>query len=214
MTNLAKAIIKPGTICFYGLDPVQHGALLVFVAGDRVTAYSSAKAMKLDYDAQDLIGPDELATQAKGILERKDHDDWATMVAGRLDALAAGLNLQSDKDINLAVRIDQLSGVIKDRLATNASIAMGQPQAPESICCHKCADGKTVGGFPISTSRMILCPDCRNKRCPRASDHGLACTGSNESGQPGSVFAKAELPKSPADAKVMIEAFIANVAKP
>lgn len=37
-------------------------------------------------------------------------------------------------------------------------------------------------------SRMILCPECGNKRCPKASDHRLACTDSNESGQPGSVY--------------------------
>ena len=36
--------------------------------------------------------------------------------------------------------------------------------------------------------RMILCPACGNKRCPKASDHRLECTGSNESGQPGSVY--------------------------
>lgn len=156
MTNLEKSTIKPGTICFYGQDPVHHGALLVSVAGERVTAYSSVKAMKLDYAAQDLIGPDELAAQAKGILERKNHEDWASMVAGRLDALAAGLSLQADKDINLAIRIDHLSSVIKDRLATTASIALGQPPAPESICCHKCAEGKTQGGLPLSSTRMIL----------------------------------------------------------
>lgn len=36
--------------------------------------------------------------------------------------------------------------------------------------------------------RMILCPTCGNKRCPKASDHRLACTGSNEPGQEGSVY--------------------------
>lgn len=34
--------------------------------------------------------------------------------------------------------------------------------------------------------RMALCPTCGNKRCPRAHNHTLACTGSNEPGQPGS----------------------------
>lgn len=48
-----------------------------------------------------------------------------------------------------------------------------------------------------SRSRMILCPDCGNKRCPRASDHRLACTDSNEAGQPGSVFVKT--PALPSD---------------
>lgn len=37
--------------------------------------------------------------------------------------------------------------------------------------------------------RMILCPTCGNKRCPKASDHRLDCTGSNEPGQAGSVYA-------------------------
>jgi uncharacterized OB-fold protein len=35
---------------------------------------------------------------------------------------------------------------------------------------------------------MILCPNCGNKRCPKASDCSLACTNSNESGQPGGVY--------------------------
>lgn len=49
----------------------------------------------------------------------------------------------------------------------------------ESDCmkCHR-ATGKLLG-------RLIVCPDCGNKRCPKASDHDLACTGSNEPGQAG-----------------------------
>lgn len=51
----------------------------------------------------------------------------------------------------------------------------------ERVCCHKCA--------PQGISyQMIMCPDCGNKRCPKASDHNLACTNSNEPGQPGSVY--------------------------
>lgn len=61
--------------------------------------------------------------------------------------------------------------------------------------CHKCiADNKlTVNifeGIPIalSATKMILCHVCGNKRCPKASDHRLDCTGSNEQGQAGSVY--------------------------
>ena len=36
--------------------------------------------------------------------------------------------------------------------------------------------------------RMILCPECGNKRCPKASDHNFSCTGSNEPGQIGSIY--------------------------
>lgn len=35
---------------------------------------------------------------------------------------------------------------------------------------------------------MVLCPVCGNKRCPRASNHDLVCTGSNASGQKGSAY--------------------------
>lgn len=57
--------------------------------------------------------------------------------------------------------------------------------------CWNCNYGKKdpVHGLPIVATRMILCPDCGNKRCPRASDHRFGCTGSNEPGQPGSRFA-------------------------
>jgi len=35
---------------------------------------------------------------------------------------------------------------------------------------------------------MFLCPDCGNKRCPRAAFHENACTNSNEPGQLGSDY--------------------------
>lgn len=50
-------------------------------------------------------------------------------------------------------------------------------------CCHRCLHERDeVRCF------MVVCPDCGNKRCPKASDHNLACTGSNEAGQPGSIY--------------------------
>ena len=35
---------------------------------------------------------------------------------------------------------------------------------------------------------MVLCPECGNKRCPRATDHNNDCTNSNEPGQPGNSY--------------------------
>ena len=52
-----------------------------------------------------------------------------------------------------------------------------RPQSPP--CCWACSPN-----YP----GMIVCSDCGNKRCPRASDHRLACSGSNEPGQPGSIY--------------------------
>lgn len=37
-------------------------------------------------------------------------------------------------------------------------------------------------------TRFIVCIGCGNKRCPRATHHDNACTGSNDTGQPGSRF--------------------------
>ena len=41
----------------------------------------------------------------------------------------------------------------------------------------------------MSWPGMIVCPDCGAKRCPKATHHDNACTGSNEPGQAGSVYA-------------------------
>jgi len=35
---------------------------------------------------------------------------------------------------------------------------------------------------------MVVCQQCGNKRCPHATDHLYACTGSNDPGQVGSVY--------------------------
>jgi hypothetical protein len=54
--------------------------------------------------------------------------------------------------------------------------------------CHECLKDKFVILFesvrvPVSTTRMVLCVKCGNKRCPRAQDHRFKCTNSNELGQ-------------------------------
>ena len=58
--------------------------------------------------------------------------------------------------------------------------------------CHKCLDGLTIdigiGKIPVTSSKMILCPICGNKRCPHATDHELSCTKSNNPGQAGSAY--------------------------
>jgi Zn finger protein HypA/HybF involved in hydrogenase expression len=53
-------------------------------------------------------------------------------------------------------------------------------------CLKEIKDPDT--GWPVTTSRFIVCPSCGNKRCPRATDHGLECTNSNEPGQAGSRY--------------------------
>lgn len=72
--------------------------------------------------------------------------------------------------------------------------AAPQPQnAPQSIpeiipdCwCRTCRP------VVLNDMRFVVCPDCGNKRCPRANDHRNACTGSNEPGQEGSAYPDAQ----------------------
>lgn len=54
-----------------------------------------------------------------------------------------------------------------------------QQQAPECWC-------STCRPITLQDMRFVVCPECGNKRCPRAHNHELACTGSNAVGQPGS----------------------------
>ena len=56
----------------------------------------------------------------------------------------------------------------------------------DSKCgCRKCMNVEQMMMVPV----MIVCSVCGNKRCPRATDHDLKCTNSNEPGQVGSVYA-------------------------
>jgi len=59
--------------------------------------------------------------------------------------------------------------------------------------CHRCIKEHDIRSpafpqFRLSATQMIVCLKCGNKRCPHASDHRLACTGSNEPGQAGSIY--------------------------
>lgn len=60
--------------------------------------------------------------------------------------------------------------------------------------CHRCLRDRDEGEYiervflPAEGTRMIVCQQCGNKRCPHANDHRNACTGSNEPGQPGSAY--------------------------
>lgn len=45
--------------------------------------------------------------------------------------------------------------------------------------------------------RMVICEICGSKRCPHATNHIFACTGSNASGQPGSSYGVPYVPASP-----------------
>lgn len=55
------------------------------------------------------------------------------------------------------------------------------PVTPDGWC-------RTCRPVTMSDMRFVVCPECGNKRCPRANDHRNDCTGSNEPGQAGSAY--------------------------
>lgn len=61
------------------------------------------------------------------------------------------------------------------------------------VCCSKCHDATLPANATLvqqmNHARFIVCSTCGNKRCPKATDHELACTNSNEFGQAGSRYA-------------------------
>nr|WP_318382351.1 hypothetical protein [uncultured Enterobacter sp.] len=70
------------------------------------------------------------------------------------------------------------------RVAYNAG---NSPMIPD-CSCHTCRP------VTIADMRFVVCPECGNKRCPRANDHRNACSGSNEHGQEGSGNTKQQEP--------------------
>ena len=75
-------------------------------------------------------------------------------------------------------------------LAQSGTSLSAVPPDGEPCRCYKCLeqqiDPKTF--LPLTMNTFIVCPDCGNKRCPRATDHTLACTNSNEPEQQGSRY--------------------------
>lgn len=62
-----------------------------------------------------------------------------------------------------------------------AELSANSPANPDCWC-------RTCRPVVLNDMRFVVCPDCGNKRCPRANDHRNSCTGSNEPGQEGSAY--------------------------
>ncbi|MFF4026936.1 hypothetical protein ACFYY5_29210 [Nocardia elegans] len=68
------------------------------------------------------------------------------------------------------------------------------PSTALCASCRWCENEWQRGAYALDPAAalmgwgMIVCPDCGNKRCPKATHHDHVCTGSNEAGQEGSVY--------------------------
>ena len=58
---------------------------------------------------------------------------------------------------------------------------LNSPAVPDCWC-------RTCRPVNMADMRFVICPDCGNKRCPKANDHRNTCSGNNESGQDGSAY--------------------------
>lgn len=77
--------------------------------------------------------------------------------------------------------------LIGDREGVELLLPRRDPECPCAAC-----DPGMLQRYP---SRMNVCPDCGNKRCPKAANHAVwQCSGSNEPGQVGA--RAAEVPSS------------------
>lgn len=75
-----------------------------------------------------------------------------------------------------------VSAAVRRVLAIVAPVER-DPECP----CAACDPGLILDGKPTGLpSRMSVCPDCGNKRCPKAANHARwQCSGSNAVGQVG-----------------------------
>jgi hypothetical protein len=75
----------------------------------------------------------------------------------------------------------------EDRLATlEDALEFDKKRNYTYTCnCHTCYP---ISALDSSSVFMRLCPECGNKRCPKATNHINPCTNSNEPNQPGSKY--------------------------
>ena len=81
--------------------------------------------------------------------------------------------------------IEKLIELLADPMREVQRLGQEIEQEPVSkYCCRLCFNKSGS----LLLDRMILCSECGNKRCPKATNHELQCTDSNAPNQAGSVF--------------------------
>lgn len=117
----------------------------------------------------------------------KDAVDWVLKEASRV---AMVQELKKSAGAEATCRSNENAQVLNTIKATPALGSLpktgevqntNSPAIPDCWCC-------TCRPVVLNDMRFVVCPDCGNKRCPRANDHRNACTGSNEPGQEGSAY--------------------------
>jgi hypothetical protein len=68
--------------------------------------------------------------------------------------------------------------------ALKEQLAQPEQEPVAKYCCRLCFNKSGS----LLLDRMILCSECGNKRCPKATNHELQCTNSNAPNQAGSIY--------------------------
>lgn len=172
---------------------------LGYIDRGRETAYlwgkqnSEASDVALYRHAQPaLVVPDEIKHRIGGLdwgWEGEFNRGWNPCRAAMLQELkkSAGTEAICRSNENVqAVEVQSLTSInpAPDLVSLQKkaeSIIGNYPGIPDCWC-------RTCRPVVLNDMRFVVCPDCGNKRCPRANDHRNACTGSNEPGQEGSAY--------------------------
>lgn len=105
-----------------------------------------------------------------------------------------GVRVDFPKPIGLTdEQAEKLDGDLHNFVETLLARYWPVDDAEDCGACIRCLEPTwpTLAGIPMR--RMVICATCGNKRCPHATDHRHACTGSNEPGQPGSDYVRSEV---------------------
>lgn len=100
---------------------------------------------------------------------RVPHAGWVAVPVEPTDAMLCTL-MQWESDTGFSIKPEY------------RAMLAAAPKLPKGNVCW-C---QTCRPLTLDDMRMVLCPECGNKRCPRSTHHDNACTNSNEPGQPGS----------------------------
>ncbi|MDM3155765.1 hypothetical protein OGW08_16980 [Citrobacter sp. Cf122] len=138
--------------------PVHLEPGLKFGKGVRTQCMLDALRRRADYYA-------ELESMTPE--QRAEHDSGIA----EFKAMLGSAHGKSDDEI----------GSWNNHVNTPTAQAGNSPVTPDGWC-------RTCRPVTMNDMRVVVCPECGNKRCPHANDHRNDCTGSNEPGQVGSAY--------------------------
>jgi hypothetical protein len=141
---------------------------------------------------RDAIGQMCRLADNLGITVAANCNDVRVVAPPHSDDYALYLNWERERDrAEKETRSEPtVEGALKE-LRQRVGLEMPVVSVVNECGCYNCSD------FARRMSVMITCPECGNKRCPKATHHIHACTKSNAPGQPGSrYYEDVEFPSS------------------